>query len=284
MSSATALPSVLVRRVVNGSRDWTCLRQCRKPKWPQVSSATTLLSVLVRRAVNGNRHWTCLRQCREPRWPQMSSATALPSVLVRRVVNGSRDWTCLRQCRKPKWPQMSSATKLQSVRAKRVVNGSKHWFFFEAMSTAKVLPDMVTYNALLDCREIGSSSLGGHIFQHGLLKILQGSSAFEDLKLDLHDHSEGAARLALQWWLSTTVAKRLEVSDRLDCIVITGYGQSRQAWDRTNVQAAVLVLLKGLKLDAKILPENLVTSKDWKYSYLSLVYFTLIGRGRSAHR
>ena len=127
MPLATMLLSVLVRRVVNGSRDWTCLRQCRKPKWPQVSSATTLLSVLVRRVVNGNRHWTCLRQCQKPGWPQMSSATALPSVLVRRVVNGSRDWTCLRQCRKPKWPQMSSATTLQSVLVRRVVNGSGHW-------------------------------------------------------------------------------------------------------------------------------------------------------------
>ena len=129
------------------------------------------------------------------------------------------------------------------------------------MPAAKLLPNIVTYNALLDCTEIGSSqSLGGHIFQHGLLKT--GSSVFQDLKVDLHDHSEGAARLTLRWWLSTTVAKRLECSDRLDCIVVSGYGKSRQAWDRTNVQAAALDLLKGLKLDAQILRENLVTSID----------------------
>ena len=136
---------------------------------------------------------------------------------------------------------------------------------------AKLLPGIVTYNALLDCKEIGSSqSLGGHIFQQGLLKILQGTSVFQDLKVDLHDHSEGAARLTLQWWLSTTVAKRLEVSERLECIVVTGYGKSRQAWDRTNVQAAALDLLKGLKLDAQILRENLVTSKDLKVVSLFL--------------
>ena len=135
---------------------------------------------------------------------------------------------------------------------------------FEALPRAKLLPNIVTYNALLDCREIGcSKSLGGHIFQHGLLRILRGSSVFEDLQVDLHDQSEGAARLTLQWWLSTTVAKRLEVRDRLDCIVVTGYGKSRQAWDRTNVQAAALdLLLKGLKLDAQILRGNLVTLKD----------------------
>ena len=147
--------------------------------------------------------------------------------------------------------------------------------FFEAMPRAKLLPNIVTYNALLDCREIGSSkSLGGHIFQHGLLKILQGTSVFQDLKVDLHDHSEGAARLTLQWWLSTAVAKRLEVSDRLNCIVVTGYGKSRQAWDRTNVQAVVLDLLKGLKLDAQVLRENLVTSKDLSCFFVfTVVYF-----------
>ena len=109
------------------------------------------------------------------------------------------------------------------------------------MPAAKLLPNIVTYNALLDCTEIGSSkSLGGHIFQHGLLKILQGSSVFHDLEVDLHDQSEGAARLTLQWWLSTTVAKHLEVSDRLDCIVVTGYGKSRQAWGTSDVRAAAL--------------------------------------------
>ena len=133
---------------------------------------------------------------------------------------------------------------------------------FDSMPNAKLLPNIVTYNALLDCREIGrSQSIGGHIFQHGLLKILQGTSVFQDLKVDLHGHSEGAVRLTLQWWLSTTVAKRLEVSERLECIVVTGYGKSRQAWNRTSVQAAALDLLKGLKLDAQILRENLVTSK-----------------------
>ena len=95
------------------------------------------------------------------------------------------------------------------------------------------------------------------VFQHDLLPILKELEAFEPLFLDLHDHSEGTARLTLQWWLYTSVAKRLEVSDGLDCIVVTGYGKSRQAWSTSDVRAAALDLLKALKLDAQILPKNL---------------------------
>ena len=128
---------------------------------------------------------------------------------------------------------------------------------FGTMPGAAVLPSRITFNVLLDCHEIQvCQSLGGNIFQHGLLPILEESEAFQPLKLDLHDHSEGAARLTLQWWLSTIVAKRLEVSDRLDCIVVTGYGKSRQAWSTSDVRAAALDLLKALNLDAQILREN----------------------------
>ncbi|CAL1152244.1 unnamed protein product [Cladocopium goreaui] len=127
---------------------------------------------------------------------------------------------------------------------------------FEAMPRSTVKPNRVTFCALLDCPGISTQNLGGQIFQHGLLPILQESAAFQDLKVDLHEHSEGAARLTLQWWLSTTVAKRLEVSHKLDCIVVTGYGKSREAWRTSDIQAAVLDLLKGLKIDARILREN----------------------------
>jgi pentatricopeptide repeat protein len=129
---------------------------------------------------------------------------------------------------------------------------------FKAMPDADVVPNIVTYNALLECKGVYSSKgLGGRIFRQGLLPLLQKSLLFEDLKLDLHNYSEGAARLILQWWLSRTVARRLEVSDRLDCIVVTGFGKSRQAWDTTDVREAALDVLQGLELDAQILRESL---------------------------
>eukprot|EP00435_Cladocopium_sp_Y103_P018947 s3611_g4.t1 len=129
---------------------------------------------------------------------------------------------------------------------------------FETMLSSQVDPNIVSYNALLDCVEIYSNNcLGGEIFQNGFLPMLQATSVFQYLKVDLHDLSEGAARLALQWWLSKTVARRLEVCDRLDCIVVTGYGKSRRAWDTTDIKAAALDLLSGLGLDPQVLRKSL---------------------------
>eukprot|EP00435_Cladocopium_sp_Y103_P014355 s43_g3.t1 len=121
----------------------------------------------------------------------------------------------------------------------------------EAMLAAEVQPDMVTYSVLLDCRHLASekSRQGLELYEKGLLPILKKSSALKGLKVDLHYHSEGAARLTLLWWLSNTVARRLEGNDRLECTVVTGRGRSRQTWDTTDVQAAALDLLKSLKLD-----------------------------------
>ena len=141
---------------------------------------------------------------------------------------------------------------------------------FEAMPRSTVKPNRVTFCALLDCPRISTQNLGGQIFQHGLLPILQESAAFQDLKVDLHEHSEGAARLTLQWWLSTTVAKRLEVSHKLDCIVVTGYGKSREAWRTSDIQAAVLDLLKGLKIDARILRESLAALNKRVFCFKSI--------------
>eukprot|EP00435_Cladocopium_sp_Y103_P010207 s2926_g2.t1 len=132
---------------------------------------------------------------------------------------------------------------------------------FDAMPRAKVVPDRGTLNALLDCQEIqGRRSLGGHIFKHALLPSLEKSSVFQGLKVDLHEHSEGAARLTLQWWLSKRVAKKLKHG--LLCIVVTGYGKSRPAWSTSDVRAAAFDLLtKKLKLDARILKNLAYSSK-----------------------
>jgi hypothetical protein len=89
---------------------------------------------------------------------------------------------------------------------------------FVGMFAAQVQPNIITYSALLDCKEFhagSGQSRGGHIFQHGLLPLLKGSWVFQDLKVDLHNHSEGAARIVLQWWLSTTVLQHLEKNERV---------------------------------------------------------------------
>ena len=130
---------------------------------------------------------------------------------------------------------------------------------FGSMPDSTVQPNWVAYNALLACKEIcGSKSLGGRIFKQGFLPILMKSGAFQDLIVDLHEQSEGAARLTLQWWLSMIVTKHLEVSDRLKCIVVTGYGKSRHAWQNSDLRATTLDFFETLELTAYIFSWKLV--------------------------
>ena len=75
-------------------------------------------------------------------------------------------------------------------------------------------------------------------------------------KIDLHDLSEGTALLALRYWLSNAVARDLESSDPLTCIIITGYGKSRKDWDTTDVRQAALNFFQRLGLKPSPLPEN----------------------------
>lgn len=77
------------------------------------------------------------------------------------------------------------------------------------------------------------------------------------LRLELHYHSEGAARLSLQWWLSTTLLQRLASSSEVTCKVVTGHGKSRQVWDRSDIQAAALETLRSLELKPWIVPQSL---------------------------
>eukprot|EP00438_Fugacium_kawagutii_P027259 Skav214352 [mRNA] locus=scaffold86:468931:470052:+ [translate_table: standard] len=165
---------------------------------------------------------------------------------------------------------------------------------FERMRTVQVEQNYATYNAILDSPAIYNKDLGGHIFQQGpeslnrassfqnwisdpkldnpgVSKLLGGSNDSNakgsklDLDgvstpdcIDLHGLSEGAARLALGWWLSTTVADHLERtgSISLQCIVVTGYGKSRRFWHESDVQQAALDLLHSLKLHAEVLSVN----------------------------
>ena len=75
-------------------------------------------------------------------------------------------------------------------------------------------------------------------------------------KIDLHDLSEATALLALRYWLSNAVARDLESSDPLTCIIITGYGKSRKDWDTTDVRQAALNFFQRLGLKPSPLPEN----------------------------
>ena len=132
----------------------------------------------------------------------------------------------------------------------------------ESMDASRVECSIVTYNAMLDCKDVYSrQGLGGSIFKQGLLRILSQPLVFQDRSVDLHDLSEGAARLTLQWWLSNYVRRCLEINDRLRCIVVTGYGKSRKSWQTSDIRAAALELLKTSKFEAHIDPKCLASHR-----------------------
>ncbi|CAK9030074.1 Pentatricopeptide repeat-containing protein At4g31850 [Durusdinium trenchii] len=127
---------------------------------------------------------------------------------------------------------------------------------FEAMPEVEVQPNLVAYNALFDCSEFQSSALGRALFLQSKLPEFQELRGCDASKIDLHDLSEGTARLVLCHWLSTAVATKLEQEKDLNCLIVTGRGRSRKEWDTTDVRQASLELLQDLGLQAGLLPKN----------------------------
>ncbi|CAK9077169.1 Pentatricopeptide repeat-containing protein At2g31400 [Durusdinium trenchii] len=127
---------------------------------------------------------------------------------------------------------------------------------FEAMSKQNVSPNLVTYNALLQSAAVHSGEIGRQLFLQCNLQVVRTLRACGSSKIDLHDLSEGTDLLALRYWLSNAVARDLESSDPLTCIIITGYGKSRKDWDTTDVRLAALNFFQRLGLNAFPFPQN----------------------------
>ena len=130
---------------------------------------------------------------------------------------------------------------------------------FGAMLQAEVLANTTSYNALLDA--VFDKPHGQHFFESGLsAQVFPKLVKVRPDIIDLHDLSEGTAQLAVRWWLATVVVssfgKRLGTSEQYNCILVTGYGRSRKGWDTTDVQAAVLSMLRTMKLNARVLESN----------------------------
>ena len=133
---------------------------------------------------------------------------------------------------------------------------------FDAMPGAAVVPDEISYACLIDC-------LHGYNYSASLAAFSQALRAdcFEKLRgmspdiIDLHDLSEAASQLAVQWWLSTIVApelgRRQRTHDTFKPLVVTGYGKSRQVWDTSDVQESIIQMLRGLSISVRVLEHNI---------------------------
>ncbi|CAJ1431933.1 unnamed protein product [Effrenium voratum] len=126
--------------------------------------------------------------------------------------------------------------------------------FFE-MHHAEVEPNDVCYNCLLDA--LRGKPFGDMYFEKALQQgVFQTLAAAQPTSIDLHGLSEGAAQLAVWWWLHTLVLPELGSADCEIYEVITGYGKSRREWDTSDIRAAAMSLLQYLKIQFRIRPRN----------------------------
>lgn len=135
-----------------------------------------------------------------------------------------------------------------------------HWQqalkMFKAMSKAKIPQDIISYNALFDCMEIRNGPIGYDFYEQCILPTFFNLRKCDAAKIDLHELSEGAACLALCYWLTNKVYMELENKKQLICIIVSGQGKSRKDWSTSDIRQAALKLLLALKLEASLLPEN----------------------------
>eukprot|EP00435_Cladocopium_sp_Y103_P065065 s306_g26.t2 len=128
-------------------------------------------------------------------------------------------------------------------------------YFFSQMGAVNLTQDDVCYNSLLNgLADVEGSSIGMAYFQLALANQVYPKMFAKAIDiLDVHDCSPGAARLALSWWLANVVAKIVEEHGGRRFLVITGWGKSRAAWKRGNLQQDLLKDL--MSLDAKVYEE-----------------------------
>ena len=75
--------------------------------------------------------------------------------------------------------------------------------------------------------------------------------------LDLHDHTEDSAILAVCRWFAEMVTKKLDSRPRSKSFeIITGWGKWRKVWQPPNVRAAVRDLLVGCEIACNIRARN----------------------------
>ena len=125
---------------------------------------------------------------------------------------------------------------------------------FLEMQLAELEPDQVSYNSLLDAVQGKPFAIG--LFQKALRHgIFPKVAAARWNRIDLHDLSEGAAQLAVWWWLYVLVLPELSSSLHSGalcrCEVVTGYGKSRMDWHRSDIRAATMSLLQHLGISCR---------------------------------
>ena len=118
---------------------------------------------------------------------------------------------------------------------------------FLDIETAGLQPDSVSYSALLDatCTVYPPQARTHYVeaVRRGMYPQAAG------YKLNLHDHSEGAAETAVRWWLTDVIPQRLEEADGAPpkrLTIVTGWGKTRAEHQTSDVRARVEAVLRDM--------------------------------------
>jgi hypothetical protein len=60
--------------------------------------------------------------------------------------------------------------------------------------------------------------------------------------------------MAVRWWFVEVLPDTLSQQKR--CTIVTGWGKTRASWQTSDIQAAVLALLKQHGIPAEVQPDN----------------------------
>ena len=143
--------------------------------------------------------------------------------------------------------------------------------FEEVEASSTLVSDIGTFNAILDAMAQSQPPAARELWQLGVDRgVYSGFERWGDIPtLDLHNLSEGAATVAVRWWIEERVPSELgavnrgrgalreqsllsgnktaRIPARID--IVTGWGKSRQAYQSGDVRARVIALLEVMSVD-----------------------------------
>jgi hypothetical protein len=132
------------------------------------------------------------------------------------------------------------------------------------MEKVGAIPDVVTYNALLDSIS-DNTTLSRQLFVEGIRKGFYARVSRlgkQWLELDLHFLSLGGAEVALRWWFESCLLPYFVNTGNLDEIksisIVTGFGKTRLRGRRhgdDGIRKRVKAILKFMNVD-EIIQEN----------------------------
>lgn len=116
--------------------------------------------------------------------------------------------------------------------------------FRELRHKSGLKPDRITYNSYLDALYYAPmTAIPAFLEAAGLgLYGAFDHATTDNITIDFHNFSEGAAVTALRWWLGQVATSHL--AERQHVYIVTGWGKTRSTWQTSDIRSRVVELLE----------------------------------------